>query len=56
MKKTAETILHLIGDTPLIEISDKTNTGKARVLVKTEFFNPGGSVKDRIALGMVETA
>jgi len=45
-----------IGGTPLVEISGKLNKGGARVLAKVEFFNPGGSVKDRIALAMVEAA
>lgn len=45
-----------IGGTPLVEISGKLNKGGAKVLAKVEFFNPGGSVKDRIALAMVEAA
>ncbi len=48
----------LIGNTPLIEISniEKERDLKARVLVKVEAFNPGGSAKDRIALAMIEAA
>ncbi|MBQ7190900.1 MAG: cysteine synthase A [Kiritimatiellae bacterium] len=49
-------ILKKVGGTPLVEISPKLNQGAARVLAKVEFFNPGGSVKDRIALAMVEAA
>ena len=45
-----------MGGTPLVEISSKLNKSAARVLVKVEFFNPGGSVKDRIAFAMVEDA
>ena len=45
-----------MGGTPLVEISGKLNKGGAKVLAKVEFFNPGGSVKDRIALAMVEAA
>ncbi len=56
MAKMYKTILEKVGGTPLVEISDKLNKGGARVLVKVEFFNPGGSVKDRIALAMVEDA
>ena len=56
MKNAAENILRTIGGTPLVAISGKINKGAARVLAKVEFFNPGGSVKDRIALGMVENA
>ena len=51
-----KSILQTIGGSPLVEISGKLNKGKARILAKVEFFNPGGSVKDRIALAMVETA
>ncbi len=56
MAKIAKTVLEKIGKTPLVEISDKLNKGGARVLAKVEFFNPGGSAKDRIALAMVEDA
>ena len=56
MSKTAKNILEKVGGTPLVEISDKLNAGGAKVLAKVEFFNPGGSVKDRIALAMVEAA
>jgi cysteine synthase A len=56
MSATAKNILGTIGETPLVEISDKLNSGGARILAKVEFFNPGGSVKDRVALSMVETA
>ena len=56
MVKMYKTILEKVGGTPLVEISNKLNKGGARVLAKVEFFNPGGSVKDRIALAMVEDA
>ena len=56
MAKMYKTILEKVGGTPLVEISNKLNKGGARVLAKVEFFNPGGSVKDRIALAMVEDA
>lgn len=56
MSNIAKNILERVGGTPLVEISNKVNKGGARVLAKVEFFNPGGSVKDRIALAMVETA
>lgn len=56
MNNVAENILLMIGGSPLVEISDKLNKGKARVFAKVEFFNPGGSVKDRIALAMIEDA
>ena len=56
MAKMYKTILEKVGGTPLVEISNKLNKGGARVFAKVEFFNPGGSVKDRIALAMVEDA
>jgi cysteine synthase A len=49
------TILEKIGRTPLVRIN-KLNTGKAEVLAKVESFNPAGSVKDRIAIAMLEAA
>ena len=56
MAKVQKSVLETVGGTPLVEISNRMNKGGARVLVKVEFFNPGGSVKDRIALAMVEDA
>ncbi len=56
MSQIYKTVLEKIGKTPLVEISNKLNKGGARVLAKVEFFNPGGSVKDRISLAMVEDA
>ncbi len=48
--------LQLIGDTPLIELRCLRPAGGARILAKHEGYNPGGSVKDRIALAMVVAA
>lgn len=48
-------ITELVGRTPLVEVSGFGNQ-KARIVVKVEAFNPGGSVKDRIALAMIEDA
>ena len=56
MSNTVKNILAKVGGTPLVEISNKLNKGGAKVLAKVEYFNPGGSVKDRIALSMVEAA
>ena len=56
MGNITKNILGKVGGTPLVEISSKLNKGGAKVLAKVEFFNPGGSVKDRIALSMVEAA
>lgn len=51
-------ILDLIGNTPLVEVAnlEKKEGLKAKVLVKLEYFNPAGSVKDRIAQAMIEDA
>ena len=48
----------LIGKTPLLELSniEKKNDLKANILAKLEYFNPAGSVKDRIAFQMIEDA
>lgn len=56
--KIYESMQELIGDTPLIEVKniERDNDLKARILVKVEAFNPGGSVKDRIAKAMIEDA
>lgn len=58
MKKIAESLTDLVGNTPLLEL--KRYTGKmdlkARLVAKLEYFNPAGSVKDRIALAMIEDA
>ncbi len=56
MNSKETSILARIGGTPLVEISSKLNKGGAKVLAKVEFFNPGGSAKDRVALSMVEAA
>ena len=52
----AKNILEKVGGTPVVEISGRMNMGGAKVLAKVEYFNPGASVKDRIALTMVEAA
>lgn len=56
--KIAKDLTQLIGNTPLLEVSriEREEKLKARLLVKLESFNPGGSVKDRIALAMIEEA
>lgn len=50
-----QSLTDLIGSTPLLEVSGLEGQ-KARIALKLEFFNPGGSVKDRIALAMIEDA
>ncbi|WP_460354358.1 cystathionine beta-synthase [Actinoallomurus acanthiterrae] len=49
-------LTELIGDTPLVRLRNVTTEATAQVLAKVEYFNPGGSVKDRIAVRMVEAA
>ncbi|HEY2175697.1 MAG TPA: cystathionine beta-synthase [Mycobacteriales bacterium] len=52
----SESIIDLVGDTPLVRLSQVTGGAAPLVLAKVEYFNPGGSVKDRIATLMVEDA
>ena len=58
MAKIYNGTIDLIGNTPLVEVKniEKELGLEARVLVKLEYFNPAGSVKDRIAKGMIEDA
>ena len=55
--KYAEHIADLVGNTPLVKLNSVTEgVTKATVLAKVEYLNPGGSVKDRIALKMIDDA
>ena len=58
MKKIVNSVLELVGDTPMVELErlGRDAGAVARVVVKVELFNPAGSVKDRVALAMVERA
>jgi cysteine synthase A len=56
MTKIAENITSLVGRTPLVKINKLVNADAAELVAKLEFYNPGGSVKDRIALNMIEDA
>lgn len=56
MAKIYNSISELIGNTPLVRLSSRTNPTQAEVLVKVEAFNPASSVKDRAALAMIEAA
>lgn len=58
MAKIYQNLTELIGNTPLLEIKniEQAENLKARLLVKIEYFNPGGSVKDRVALSMINEA
>ncbi|MHC4908679.1 MAG: PLP-dependent cysteine synthase family protein, partial [Planctomycetota bacterium] len=55
--KYAETVLDLVGNTPLVKLQKLVDPGRmATVLVKMEQLNPGGSVKDRMAVNMIRRA
>jgi len=54
--KVYNNICELVGDTPIVRLNRVPEPGSAETLVKLEFFNPGGSVKDRIGLSMIEEA
>ena len=58
MANIHKNLLDLVGNTPLVEIERiaKARGAEAQVVAKVEYFNPGGSVKDRIALNMIEDA
>src|SRR3954464_5153592 len=56
MPRSYPTILDLVGDTPVVRLQRIAPEGAATVLVKLEYLNPGGSVKDRIGLRMIEAA
>ena len=53
---THKDITELIGRTPLVRLNRLSPTGGATIYGKVEFFNPGGSVKDRICLNMIDEA
>lgn len=55
-KSIAESVLDLVGNTPLVKLNKIVEPGMAQILGKLESLNPGGSVKDRIALSMIEAA
>lgn len=54
--KIVDSVLALVGHTPMVRLNKMTTAGSAEVLVKLEAFNPAGSVKDRVALAMIEAA
>ena len=56
MSKVYHSILETIGETPIVKLNHVVADKAADVYVKLEFFNPAGSVKDRIALAMIEAA
>src|SRR3989440_12944127 len=55
-RRALESVLEAIGGTPLIRLRKVAPPSGARLFAKVEYFNPGGSVKDRIGIRMIETA
>ena len=51
-----ENVLGLVGKTPLVKLSRMADPGMASIFIKMENLNPGGSVKDRIALHIIKRA
>lgn len=56
MSNVFNNISEVIGNTPLVKLNKLTDDNSANIYVKLEFMNPGSSVKDRIALAMIEAA
>lgn len=56
MTQIFHSVTELIGKTPIVKLGKIVPEDAADVFVKLEFFNPGGSVKDRVALSMIEAA
>src|SRR5262252_6778608 len=56
MPREYPTLLDLVGDTPIVRLEKLSPRNHARILAKLEYLNPGGSVKDRIGLAMIEQA
>lgn len=56
MRGTRANILDAIGDTPIVKLNALASHTKAEIYVKCEFLNPGGSMKDRIAVNMIDAA
>ncbi|WP_301109254.1 cysteine synthase A [Sporosarcina sp.] len=56
MSKVGNSVIDLVGNTPLVKLNRLTGAEDADVYLKLEYFNPGSSVKDRIALAMIEAA
>jgi cysteine synthase len=56
MSKLANSVAELVGRTPIVKLNNATTENEGTVYVKLEYFNPGSSVKDRLALAMIEAA
>ncbi|HQP80213.1 MAG TPA: pyridoxal-phosphate dependent enzyme, partial [Paludibacteraceae bacterium] len=58
MAKIAKNLMELVGKTPLLQLINfqKNNALKANIFGKLEYFNPAGSIKDRVSVAMIEVA
>ncbi len=56
MSRVFDNILESVGETPLVKLRSVTKGSKHNFFAKVEYFNPGGSIKDRVALAIVEAA
>ena len=56
MKNVYNNVLEVVGNTPLVRLNSMTEGLKSNVYAKVEFVNPGGSVKDRIAMHIIDEA
>jgi cystathionine beta-synthase len=56
MKQFDQTVLDVVGNTPIIKLSSRTTNVDSEIYAKLEFLNPGGSIKDRIGTYMLEQA
>src|SRR4051812_50127696 len=56
MAREYPTLLELVGQTPLVRLQNVVPEGAATLVAKLEYLNPGGSVKDRIAITMIDAA
>ena len=56
MAREYPTVLDLVGDTPIVRLDRISQDVPGTILAKLEYLNPGGSVKDRIGLAMIEAA
>lgn len=54
--RVSDDITKLVGDTPMLQLKKLVPAGSADIFVKLEYLNPGGSVKDRAAIGLIERA
>src|ERR1700751_4463282 len=54
--RVADDIIRLVGETPILQLKKLVPPGSAEIFAKLEYLNPGGSVKDRAAIGIIRRA